>query len=166
MQYHSKINNFYFYFPFLFFSFVDFFSSVCFFVFICKWKTIMPVFRKEQQSLFVWDLGNGKWLIPQDVQCFQLHALRSLWSGWELTLWRPGTGQPLTRLLQTSWKGIQRNAALVIAKGTDLWEKIETTLITSGSCGMWWDLPIMQVEKKENFWYWLLHESWFLIWGS
>lgn len=138
------------FFLFFFFSCVDFFFFWLFFIFICKWKTIKPLFRKEQQSLFVWDLGNGKWLIPQDVQCFLLNALRSLWSGWMLTLWRPYVGlDSLLPDLQTSWKGIQRNAALVIAKGTDLWEKIEeTTLIISGSCGKWWDLPIMQVAKK------------------
>lgn len=118
MQYHSKINI---YFYFSFFLLLIFFFIWLFFIFICKWKTIMPLFRKEQQSLFVWDLGNGKWLIPQDVQCFLLNALRSLWSGWKLTLWRPYVGlDSLLPDLQTSWKGIQRNAALVIAKGTDM----------------------------------------------
>lgn len=39
--------------------------------------------------LFFWEMGNGKWLILQDAQCFLLNAFRPLCCGRELALWRP-----------------------------------------------------------------------------
>lgn len=110
MQYHSKINIY-----FYFFSFVDFFFLLIVLYFHLQMKNHHAFIQEGTTIPFCLRP------IPQDVQCFLLNALRSLWSGWKLTLWRPYVGlDSLLPDLQTSWKGIQRNAALVIAKGTDM----------------------------------------------
>lgn len=110
MQYHSNINIY-----FYFFSFVDFFFLLIVLYFHLQMKNHHAFIQEGTTIPFCLRP------IPQDVQCFLLNALRSLWSGWKLTLWRPYVGlDSLLPDLQTSWKGIQRNAALVIAKGTDM----------------------------------------------
>lgn len=85
-------------------------------------------------------LRNGKWKMADPARCsvFLTECLQAslLWKGTGPLKTVCETGQPLTRLLQSSWKGIQRNAMLVTAERTDLWEKIKNTLITSGPCGL------------------------------
>lgn len=49
-------------------------------------------------------------------------------------------------MLQSSWKGNQRNAVLVVIEGTGLQEKIKTSLITSVPGGE--DLSKNKTRKK------------------
>lgn len=161
MQYHSKINIY-----FYFFSFVDFFFLLIVLYFHLQMKNHHAFIQEGTTIPFC--LRPGKWKMADPTRCSVLPTecpkVPLKWMEADPLKTICGTGQPLTRLAD-QLEGNSKKCSTSDCKGDWHEKRLKKLLwLHLGPVGS--DGIFLSCKWKKKIWYWLLHESWFLIWGS